>query len=1075
MANEIISADIYDINAYVNNIMKKHIDIDEDTQYMGIFGYLNEMHSLLLQNQIIMSAELANEAIPILAKYDKNIITHAASMGVADITATPAYFNVLAFFVEDQIIENMRNGVFVHDKNVPIYADTFEFHTEYDLVIAQSTLANGETVYTARYDMTINNPISDVTNPYLNPPMKINMGGTSYLMLDLNIRQMEFIPIYDKVMTSNAIESKTYNFEFEGQLADFNVEVVEGDKTYHLIPYYDGTIVKDESQPYCYYSYLNENHIRIKFVEDSYYPAINSDITVNVITTQGKSGNFKWKDDIVVESESLKYNYSNVSILFRPIDGESFYGADKKTMDDLKKIIPKEALSRGSITSAADLNNHFNMITDNTNCAMYFFKKRDNQLERLYYAYIILKDEYGVIPTNTAPLNIYIKDFISSTDVKYVINPGTPIYLSPGSDVAKILASPDEISNLPEGSFVYTSPFMIVVNSKPLSVSYYLTVLNKRYYVKYAYINQDSTLQFITNYVTWRRPFTYNRNKYTMSIDVTQNIAEDQDILIKDEQGNVVDSNLRVIAVISNEENAPYRWMEGKMVNYDPSTYTYSYEFTCTTEDTIDEDNKIKIDGMNDLGEDNGTYGYFNPNCQCQIYVLVRQDQEKGRSTLDSIVPGLEGWTLSNRYDINSGIDFYMNYSHIVTSAISAVLEDQETLLADLGEDTFLVKRKVTPNSVIRIVDIKTENTNEAYFGYEHVNFNSERDIMEVYLDGIKLVHNVDFTINEGRGIIQAIYPEGWVLDEGMEDMRFEFLVLKNAIAVVDGSVRYKFEMTRGGKYVKESTSTVNFICGTITDFDFGSDTLEVYMNGLKLSEGTDFEVDLNEPVIRKIGGEWICDEREPKNYFEFIRIKNNKYEETEESTAIVIGAVGDSCFKIASVPLVKYEYIVDSETNTSAFIDQLETRKEYIDIEVENLENNFGVDFKFVNTYGPSKAFYVANGQLIDRVNLTMNFRMQVVTNSDKYIKDYIIDYIKEYVENIESIDDIHIPNLITAITTKYREQLVYFEFLGFNEYGPGYQHIYQNEDIVYGTVVPEFLNIYTENGVPSINIAIV
>ena len=103
------------------------------------------------------------------------------------------------------------------------------------------------------------------------------------------------------------------------------------------------------------------------------------------------------------------------------------------------------------------------------------------------------------------------------------------------------------------------------------------------------------------------------------------------------------------------------------------------------------------------------------------------------------------------------------------------------------------------------------------------------------------------------------------------------------------------------------------------------------------------------------------------------------------------------------------------------------------------------------------------------------MNFRMQVVTNSDKYIKDYIIDYIKEYVEDIEQINDLHIPNLITAITTKYREQLVYFEFLGFNEYGPGYQHIYQNEDIVYGTVVPEFLNIYTDNGRPSINITIV
>ena len=1073
--NELVSADIYNINSYVNNIMKKHIDIDEDTQYMGIFGYLNEMHSLLLQNQIIMSSELANEAIPILAKYDKNIITHAASMGVGDINATPSTFSTIVMIPEEQVIENMHNGTFIHDSDIPIYVGDFEFHTEYDIIITQSTLANNETVYTARYDMTIKNPISKVDNPYLNPPVKINMNGTSYLMLDLTLRQVEITNEGDKVIASNTIESKMFTFEYEGQLADFSVEVFEGDEMYHLIPYYEGTIVKDETQLYCYYSYLDEKTIRVKFVEDSYYPKINCDINIKIVTTKGQEGNFKYKDDILVDAESSKYNYSNVNMLFRPIDGESFYGSDKKTMQDLKKIIPKEALSRGSVTNTTDLNNHFNMILDSKNCGMYFYRKRDNQLERLYYAYIIMKDEIGVIPTNTNPLNIYIKDFISHQDVKYVINPGTPIYLTKDMTEARILGSKDEIASLPEGSFLYTSPFMIVVNSKPLSISYYLNILNKRYYVNYVYINQDSTLQFVTNYITWRRPFTYDRNKYTMTIDVTQNITEDQGILIKDEDDNIVDSNLRVIAVISNDEGAPYRWMEGHMTTFDDSTYTYTFEFNCTTEDIINEDNMIKVDGMYDIGEANGTYGYFKPNVKCQIYVLVRQEAEKGRANLDSIIPDLQGWTLSNRYDIRGGIDFYVNYSHIVTSSITAVLENKDEILPDLGEDTFLITKKVTPNSVIRIIDVKDESAKDAYFGYNYVDFNAQKDMMEVYLDGVKLVHNVDFTINEVKGIIEAVSPDGWILDEGVEDMTFEFLIMKNAIVTVDNSVRYKFDLTRGGKYVRESASEVDFICGTITDYDHTTDTLEVYMNGLKLSEGTDFIVDYNNKVIKKVAGQWICDEREPKNYFEFIRIKNNKHEEVDESTAIVIGAVGDSRFRVASVPLIKYDYIVDSESNTSAFINQLEARKEYIDLEIVNLENQFGVDFKFVNTYGPSKAFFVEDSRLIDRVNLTMNFRMQVVTNSDKYIKDYIIDYIKEYVEDIEQINDLHIPNLITAITTKYREQLVYFEFLGFNEYGPGYQHIYQNEDIVYGTVVPEFLNIYTDNGRPSINITIV
>ena len=57
----------------------------------------------------------------------------------------------------------------------------------------------------------------------------------------------------------------------------------------------------------------------------------------------------------------------------------------------------------------------------------------------------------------------------------------------------------------------------------------------------------------------------------------------------------------------------------------------------------------------------------------------------------------------------------------------------------------------------------------------------------------------------------------------------------------------------------------------------------------------------------------------------------------------------------------------------------------------------------------------------------------------------------------------NLHIPNLITEITNKYRPNSIeYIEFLGFNEYGPGVQHLYRNEydDI---TIVPEFLTVNT------------
>ena len=61
---------------------------------------------------------------------------------------------------------------------------------------------------------------------------------------------------------------------------------------------------------------------------------------------------------------------------------------------------------------------------------------------------------------------------------------------------------------------------------------------------------------------------------------------------------------------------------------------------------------------------------------------------------------------------------------------------------------------------------------------------------------------------------------------------------------------------------------------------------------------------------------------------------------------------------------------------------------------------------------------------------------------------------------EDINDIKDFHAPNLTTYIETKYKDQLVYFQFVGINDYPTSEQHIYMPESY-HGDVVPEFLNI--------------
>ena len=81
----------------------------------------------------------------------------------------------------------------------------------------------------------------------------------------------------------------------------------------------------------------------------------------------------------------------------------------------------------------------------------------------------------------------------------------------------------------------------------------------------------------------------------------------------------------------------------------------------------------------------------------------------------------------------------------------------------------------------------------------------------------------------------------------------------------------------------------------------------------------------------------------------------------------------------------------------------------------------------------------------------------------------------IKDYVEDISEIKSFHVPNLITEITNKYRESIVFFEFVDMNGYGPGVQHIYAM-DMPKEVITPEFLNIATlSDGSPDITIILV
>ena len=899
-----LTPDIYGINSYVNEIKKRFTpDVDEDTSLLGIFGYTGQLFSDLLQNTIVMSSEFSNESIPTKAKFEKNIIAHALGLGISDINAVPAQFDVLLTFVEEDIENwwdsNNLNGkedewTFIFDKDQPIYVGEHCFHTDYDIQINKIKIDNSgssnDFTYTAKYiinDEKNNheNPISSITNPYLTSPVRMYSNGKHFLFTKCTLHQVTKTTQYKKVLSDNSITSKTLTFEFEGQLASFTIDAFEANskQPIHLIPVYDGLSVPGGKYQYFYYSYLDSNTIRIKFDRLSYLPRTNCDININIQTTEGENGNFIYESEVYpsIICESTKYGYNNITCEIRPITGESAYGADKKSIEDLKKLIPKEALSRGSITNITDLENFFNMI-NTEDSKMYFYKKRDNALERLYYSFMIMRDAYNVIiPTNTINLKIPT----SSEELKGEGGSGKLVFskgqvidleLKNDSDNYGVLGKDDDNwleSNGYNNTFKYVIPYNFVINKDPLYGMYFLSIIDEKKFLDFSYINEKSLYQYIATSLSIYRGYTeaYNPNTYEMSILLEQNM----DTKLND---NI---EPRCVAVFYDDEDKPYVWAEGEKIDrneQDKSANIFNFKFKFETNDIIDSKNKIRIEGVKVLAKDlnpesdqDDTYGYMSANTKCIIHILyeapggdIYTNGDKDievRKELEGIISNMDGYTLSNSYTVLNGVDFFYDYSDIISSTVLTEKDEKDQ----------------------------------------------------------------------------------------------EYFIIKN-------------------------------------------------------------------------------------------------------------------------VPVVKYGYF-DSEDKATDFCKELVKRKNYIDYAIQILEDAFGMDFKFFNTYGPSNLFKIDGDEKdelapIDRTNLSLTFNVKLAPNYDTNIINNIIADVKEYIEDINEISSLHMSNLVTEITDKYRESLIFFEFADMNGYGPGKQHIYST-DMSDNLTVPEFLNITSrKDGTPDITL---
>ena len=693
-----ISTDVYSIVEMVDKLKSKYVeDEDETTLALGIFGFLGDIEAKKIQTSTIMAGELGNEMFPARAKLTKNVLAHAIYTNIEGINATPARMTVNIGVREEDLEQYMVNNEFIFSKDTSIFIDNYEYRFDYDIKLRRYKPNSKERyIYGAVYDMDEKNNISQINNAYLAQPLHQIFNNVSYIFFSTQVHQVHIEYLKDTLTSDSIIDNKTYTFTFSDQLADFEVYITENEVKTRLTPLFYGSPIENNVTKYCWYLYTNNNTVRIAFDSNSYLPGLNAEIEIVVRTTRGSEALFQYKDnqenDLYCDFISQYTNNKKVTCFVRCATG-SEDGKDAKSIDELKALIPKMALSRGYITTETDLNNYFNIISDEDNLIR-LQKKVDNQLYRIWYAYYLMRDEYNnIIPTNT--IHIHFDPNASfvrvGNDKRYVIPAGTVFRYDRITDVANYIPE-DSVPELYSDEYYYSHKTFdvdgqeedwkgryfyyktiqnIVINDNPIYAAYYMTNVNKDSYFNYYWINENAYVGFTTIRNHFERTLLNDSNDYRFTFTLTQSINENFGLLIGDDSGNVTDCKIKVFLLIY-EDGEPYRYQECELVEYSTDTFSTTWRAVLTTDNEFDIRNKIQLTNVFEYGLNGYNAGFFSNNAQAFIYVAAKLDEvyKDEDMLLDKLCPGLEDYSLISIYEIEGGLTFYENFTDVINTKV---------------------------------------------------------------------------------------------------------------------------------------------------------------------------------------------------------------------------------------------------------------------------------------------------------------------------------------------------------------------------------------------------------------------
>lgn len=958
-------SNISEIKKYwLEEIAPNYFDMENVNNYqVGIFGYINEIIGNTAEDSFNAINIARREFYPVTAQYKQSLYKMAATQKINLPLTTPASTKAILIFKEDEIVSNgiYSNGVYtcIIDSSLEIMAGNIPFLLDYPIVIISKKEGN-KWIHTSHYQIDIENSLSDNPNRYI-MNKTIIQSGVRYVLLAVSLKQLYLESMSQLVVKDNIIDTVTMDFNFNGNLANF--EVFYREVTGSTIDVQLKKVLKGgaaQNNPFCFYEVLDPNIIRLTFKKNVYFnPAFNAEIILNAYTSLGSGGNFEvFKDALTCSAKSEKYPYNNKMIITGKINGSSKGGVNAVVDEEFRKIITDAYSTNNTITTSNDLQIYFDKIArtnqDEQKTKILFRKKRDDALIRLYGAYILLKDTYNnIVPTNTIDIQLWKNAIDASgpdSSNRLFIKPGTLFEYETRVFTAKKVTDVNIVSDLDvyddNSRFLFTNPFLIALTLDPNIVGYYLNSINNIKPIEYKFVNDNTLNQFIGSNLKFYRNALIGENFYKISMTISPAAEIDVTTIVTvNAQGDAAN-------VIRASQN-------GILINIQYET--------------------------------DGVYANF-------LYDdLTTQKIQVNNIVKKNIVTGL--------FEYSTGYDIQIEATDkFIKNDILAIKKDTDLGRVRIGLD---FKDILYDNQYY--IPFTIERYDSTLNSYDIAAYISTDDTLT--LEAQLLIQH---------GIINYLGVENDNVTIPMNQLDVEIHVFFNNY---DANYSHQYD---GFDYFKSYTLTNTY-------------SLDGTEENYKVS------------LIQQV---------------DFIRSIMTFIDNTEDPTNFGI--------LLKEVPVSKANWC-KTASNFRYLIDNIYDNYQKLSDTYYILENNYGIDLKFFNTYGKSRFFKVGiknSTSTLDSVNCSFSFGVYLtsLTSPNVFLTEFR-QYVKDYIESINSVgvsgQSLYIMNLITDLKTKFSE-IGYIEYYGLNSYSHEAQKIegLTNAQIVASGItdyIPEFINIYS------------